>query len=76
MTNGDSPERLVKAIHQIGVEEFEHVVNDHSELWRHYEVTSHPTLVFVEPGGSYTSVVGGQTINKIAELTEQLLKAS
>lgn len=76
MTNGDSPDRVLKSIHQIGVEEFDHVLSDHEELWRHFEVTSHPTLVFLEPDGTYIAVVGGQTMDKIQTLTAELIERS
>jgi hypothetical protein len=76
VTNGDSPEKVVKSIHQIGVEEFDHVLNNHADLWRHFEVSSHPTLVFVEPDGTFSSQVGGQSINRIQELVEGLIERS
>lgn len=76
VTNGDSPVGIEAKIHQIGVEDFDHVLQNHGDLWRHFDVTSHPTLVMVEPDGRYTSVVGGQSIKGIEAQVQGLLDRS
>ena len=76
VTNGDSPTGIVEKIHQIGVEDFDQVLQNHADLWRHFNVTSHPTLVMVEPDGAYSSVVGGQSIKGIEALVQGLLDRS
>ena len=76
VTNGDSPDGIVKKIHQIGVEDFDQVLANHGDLWRQFEVISHPTLVMVEPDGAYSSVVGGQSIKGIEALVQGLLDRS
>lgn len=68
----DSEEQVDQFIDEYGVTDVTHVVDLAGDVWRHFEITSQSTFVFLDDSGMITVTGAGTTVDEILTRAEEL----
>jgi predicted DsbA family dithiol-disulfide isomerase len=59
-------------INDLGVDGFDHAVDDDGAVWAAYGVNSQPAFVFIDDSGETTRVLGAQGLDSLTERLDDL----
>lgn len=58
-----------------GLNEFDHIADQRSEIWRAFEVSAQPSFVFINDTGGIRRHIGGLAIDELAAEIDLILES-